>query len=367
MKKLWEFSTELQRKLIEAHLCKYGTLIGEMSSPHSSIYTFDQGTNVDPRYIVAKGIQVDSTMPEQEKKKYFRRALYEVNNAYLVLHHPLIHRFFDVDVVHCVPFLLSRKKDATLRDVISEGPLALAEAISIASQIVHALAYCSRQGIDCHQDLKPENIFVDFIRNHFVVPPEYPLRYRVYLADFELANAYRVLRHPYGSRPYMAPEQYKSLNEGPLPDFSRTDVFAVGVMLFEMLTGGVHPIGERTTLIWPQPTERKSRKWLREDAWKQWSKDGAAAVINSQIDETTRLIVADCLNPDPAERPSTTELEKRLLERLNELHKLASETLSLTLAQFDRIATESQEAGWPYYEDRLNRLNDAYPDNSPLT
>jgi len=367
MKKLWDFPTELQGKLIESHLSKYGSKIGEMSSPHSSIYTFDLGQNVYPRYIVAKGIQVDSAMPDTEKKKYFARALYEVNNAYAILHHPLIHRFFDLHVIHGVPFLLSRKRDATLRDVIADGQLALSEAISIAAQIVHALAYCSQRGIVCHQDLKPENVFVDFIPGHFAVPAEYPLRCRVHLADFELANAYLVLRHPYGSRPYMAPEQYKSLDDGQLPDFSRTDVFAVGVMLFEMLTGGIHPIGERTTLIWPHPVEGKSRKWLREDPWKQWLRSGAFAVSDRPLDQETLRIVEECLKIDSAARPSIAELEERLLERLKHLHGLAFETLSVTLAHFDQLAIESQEGGWPYYEERLQRLNDAFCDSSPST
>lgn len=239
--------------------------------------------------------------------------------------------------------------------------------MSIAAQVVHALAYCSQRGIICHQDLKPENVFIDFIHDHFTVPPEYPLRCGVHLADFELANAYLVLRHPYGSRPYMAPEQYQSLHKGPLPDFSRTDVFAIGVMLFEMLTGGIHPIGERTTLIWPLPAEGKSRKWLREDPWKQWLKRGARSVMdNGGLDQEILRIIEDCLKIDPAARPSNSDLEARLLQRLNDTHSPAFETLSLTLAQFDQIATESQESGWPYYEDRLQKLNDAFSDDSAL-
>lgn len=363
MKKFWEFSVELQRKLVEAQLAKYGVLIGEMSSPHSSIYTFDHGQHSVPRYVIAKGIQVAASMSNEEKRKYVTRALYEVNNAYAVFHHPSIHRFFDVDIIHGIPFLLSRKRDATLRDVIAEGPLPLSEALSITIQLVHALAYCAQRGIVCHQDLKPENLFIDFIGKHFSVPPEYPLRCRIHVADFELANAYLVLRHPYGSRPYMAPEQYGSLHEDPLPDFSRTDVFAVGVILFEMLTGGIHPVGERTSLIWPRPAEGKSRKWLREDPWKQWLKNGATTATNDgNVDQEVLVIVQDCLKIDPAARPSKHDLEVRLLEHLSNLHKHAFDTLTVTLAQFDQIADESKELGWPYYTDRLRMLNDAFSD-----
>ena len=203
MKKLWEFPEEFQLKLVELNLSKQGSLIGEMSSPHSSIFTFDQGSQCHPRYVVAKGIQVAASMPIEEKRKYLARSLYEVNNAYAVCHHPSIQRFFDVQIVHGVPFLLSRKRDATLRDVIADAPLSKPEALSIAIQIVHSLVYCTKKGIICHQDLKPENVFIDFIRSHFSVPENYPLRCHTFVADFELANAYFVLHHPYGSRPYI--------------------------------------------------------------------------------------------------------------------------------------------------------------------
>jgi eukaryotic-like serine/threonine-protein kinase len=361
MKKLWEFSEEHQRDLVAAHLIKHGPLIGEMSTPHSSIYTFDHGPHTYPRYVIAKGIQVDTSKSTEEKRKYFDRALFEVNNAYGVFHHGSIHRFFDVDVICGVPFLLSRKRDATLRDVIADGSLPLPEAISIAIQLVHALIYCAQKGIICHQDLKPENVFIDFFHKHFAVPPEFPLRCRIHVADFELANAYLVLRHPYGSRPYMAPEQYGSLREDPLPDFSRTDVFAVGVILFEMLTGGVHPVGERTSLVWPHPAEGKSRKWLREDPWKQWLNRGALTDIGDHsLDPEILLIIQDCLKIDSAMRPSKKDLEVRLLERLRILHEHEFDTLSVMLAQYDQIANESEELGWPYYADRLKRLNDAF-------
>ena len=264
MKLLWNFPRELWPKLVEARLSKYGSIIGELPTPHSTVFTFDRGSQSAPRYIVAKGIQVSEAMPSRERRNYLSRALYEVNNAYAVCHHPSIHRFFHLELVYGVPFLLSRKREATLRDVVDDGPLPESEIISIAVQIVHALNYCASRGLVCHQDLKPENVFVDFM------PAEHPLRHRALIADFELANAYLILRRPYGSRPYMAPEQYhRHGNAESIPDFSRVDVFALGVILYEMLTGGIHPVGEIISTIWPTPAQGKSRKWLREDPWKQ--------------------------------------------------------------------------------------------------
>lgn len=365
MKKLWEFPDDIQRTLVESSLSKYGALIGQMSSPHSNLFTFDQGPNSYPRYVVAKGIQVVPSTSEDEKRKFFARALYEVNNAYAVCHHPSIQRFFEVQIIYGVPFLLSRKRDATLRDIIAEGPLPESEALSVAVQIVHALRYCVTKGLICHQDLKPENIFIDFFHRHFSVPETYPLRYRIHVADFELANAYIVLRHPYGSRPYMAPEQYGNMQSESIPDFTRADVFAVGVMLFEMLTGGIHPVGERTSLVWPALVEGKSRKWLREDPWKQWLKNGAPIPAGGCCDHSESLpIIRDCLQTEFSTRLSKEDLEARMLQRLCLVDRNAFDTLSATLAHFDQIASESEEGGWPYYADRLEQLNEAYSDRA---
>lgn len=369
MMKLWEFSPEQQTQLVEISLRKHGKLIGEMTSPHSSIYTFDQGASTFPRYVVAKGIQVDGSMPESEKWKYLCRALYEVNNAHVVCHHPSVQRFFDVVIIHGVPFLLSRKRDATLRDVIAEGALCETEAVSIAIQIVHALSYCESQGLLCHQDMKPENIFIDLMADHFVMPPNYPLRCRAFVADFELANAYLILRHPYGSRPYMAPEQYQKLRDGsPYPDFSRVDVFGLGVILYEMLTGGVHPVGEHTSLIWPTPAEGQSRKWLREDPWKKWIGRGANLNANVQhnLDPELIMIIQECLKPDAKLRISKIELESLLRKRLKALDRHAHDCLQLILSDFDRLALEGEEVGWPFYTERVEQLNQAFSDHSEL-
>ncbi|SFT79739.1 protein kinase domain-containing protein [Halomonas saccharevitans] len=220
MKMLWELPEDIQKIIVEGRLCKNGDLIGEMSTPHSMIYTFKGG---DVNYVIAKGIKIEESMSLADRHALFSQALYEVNNAHVVCHHPTVQRFFDVDVISGVPFLLSRKRDITLRDFICEGPVPESEALSISIQIIHGLNYCANKGLLCHQDLKPENIFLDYISKHFAVGDDHPIKMRSFVADFELANAYLVLRRPYGSRPYMAPEQYEKFQgEGSL-DFSRVD------------------------------------------------------------------------------------------------------------------------------------------------
>lgn len=357
---LWELSEETQKKVVEANLCKHGDLIGEMSTPHSMIYTFK---GCDINHVIAKGVQINADMSSIDKHLLLAQALYEVNNAYAVCNHPSIQRFFDINVIMGVPFLLSRKRDATLRDFICEGPVSEPEALSISIQIVHALSYCAEKGLLCHQDLKPENIFLDYIAKHFSVGDDYPVKMRSFVADFELANAYFALGFPYGSRPYMAPEQYeKSQGEESL-DFSKVDIFALGVVLFEMLTGGIHPVGEETKLIWPEPSEGKSPQWRRETPWKKWLRSGAKIKHESDnVSDDAYEIIKGCLEVNVSQRFTKEELEIRLLERLKSIDTAAYETLVLLLDYFDRIAFDSESGGWPYYANRVELLNKSFPD-----
>jgi serine/threonine protein kinase len=115
-----------------------------------------------------------------------------------------------------------------LREILAEeGKLPAERAVKIASEICDALEYMHNQGV-VHRDLKPENIFVDS-------------EDRIKIIDFGIAataGARRLtfgkLSHVMGSPDYISPEQVKG-KRGDL----RSDLYALGVMLYEMLTGQV--------------------------------------------------------------------------------------------------------------------------------
>ena len=115
----------------------------------------------------------------------------------------------------------------TLRAVLAEarGPLPVPRALAIAIQLCEALAYLHERGV-VHRDLKPENIHVT---------PDGSVK----ILDFGIAldkQARRItwtgLSSTIGTPDYMAPEQI-----GGRRGDARTDVYAVGTMLFELLTG----------------------------------------------------------------------------------------------------------------------------------
>ena len=124
-------------------------------------------------------------------------------------------------------FLVMRYiKGGSLRDVLKhQGALSLAKTIRIVEQIAHAL-HISHEASVVHRDLKPDNILIDERGN-------------AYLTDFGIAK--QVDRDDSatgsikGSFAYLSPEQIESRSVTP-----QTDIYALGVMLYEMLSGQ-HP------------------------------------------------------------------------------------------------------------------------------
>jgi serine/threonine protein kinase len=121
-----------------------------------------------------------------------------------------------------------------LDKLIRAGKLALPQVIDIASQICDGLAYAHRSGV-VHRDLKPANILVDQRTG------------RVKIADFGIAAlettdagllTLTVDHSVIGTMNYMSPEQRLDSHDVT----SATDIFAFGVILYEMLTGKL-PVG----------------------------------------------------------------------------------------------------------------------------
>lgn len=131
-------------------------------------------------------------------------------------------------------FLLMEFIDGTdLRHVIQAGELSPDEALVIVPKICEALHYAHKKGI-VHRDIKPENILLDKEGN-------------IKIADFGLArlldrptSAYTLTAagHKMGTPHYMAPEQI----EHPHQVDHRADIYSLGVVFYEMLTGEL-PIG----------------------------------------------------------------------------------------------------------------------------
>ncbi|TMF03706.1 MAG: serine/threonine protein kinase [Chloroflexi bacterium] len=160
------------------------------------------------------------------------------------LHHPNIQELLDEGRLDggVAPYLVLEYVDGTLlREYLREhAPLPVDEAVNITVQLADALQYCHQHGV-VHRDLKPENILIE-------------LDGTVKLVDFGIALlqgarrlTFRRLTSGFGTPDYMAPEQV----QGDRGD-ARTDVYAVGVMLYEMLTGDVPYRGDSPLAVMSQ-------------------------------------------------------------------------------------------------------------------
>jgi serine/threonine-protein kinase len=153
----------------------------------------------------------------------------------VTLHHPNVMRVFPDDHRSGIYIVMEWCPGRLLRQILTEeGKLAPERAIKITLGILRALDYIHNHGV-VHRDLKPENIMVDDQDN-------------VKLIDFGIASIEGAKRLTYtgytqalGTPEYIAPEQVK----GKRGD-ARSDLYAVGIMLYEMLTG-------RTPFTGPSP------------------------------------------------------------------------------------------------------------------
>lgn len=169
--------------------------------------------------VILKGIAGDS-----EAIQRFQR------EARLIarLEHPHILPVHDFDGSHEPPYIVMRYLDGgTLKDVMSQGLLPHNEIAYLMWQVCSALDYAHRQGIT-HRDVKPSNILIDREGNAFVT--DFGI---ARLSDGDGKKRITGTGIIVGTPNYMSPEQARGSDDVD----HHADIYALGVMLFEMLTG----------------------------------------------------------------------------------------------------------------------------------
>jgi len=180
-------------------------------------------------------------------------------------------------------FAMELLQGETLSSACQRGPLGTLRALEIAVQLCDVLEHVHAAGI-VHRDIKPENVFlVEREGREFVKLLDFSV---AYIPGFEGSAGESATREAViGTPPYMAPEQVT----GEQVDH-RADVYAIGALLFELLTGA--QVFERTTLIEllsavtvakpPRPSELRA----------------LASHVSREVDQ----VVARCLEKDPDSR-----------------------------------------------------------------
>lgn len=146
------------------------------------------------------------------------------------LNHPNIVAVYDVGDYRGAPFLVSEYLDGeTLRTRLQAGPLRSTDVVAIALDVARGLAAAHARGI-VHRDLKPENVFIG--QDGAVKILDFGVAKLQAPGDGLASGADTITGSIVGTAGYMAPEQVRGEDVD-----ARTDLFALGVMLYEMLAG----------------------------------------------------------------------------------------------------------------------------------
>jgi len=231
------------------------------------------------------------------------------------LEHPYIVRFYGLERDGDLTFMvMDYIEGTTLRKMIFDSDVALPheKILNVIRSICSALHYAHQVGM-VHCDIKPGNIMID---QHG----------KVLLSDFGIArmsDAATATMVGLGTPAYMAPEQARGLDPSP-----QTDIYALGIVLYEMLTGGERPFtGEQSKTT--GSTSEKVR-WeqinLLPPSPKSWNPD---------ISDELEAVVLKCVAKDQIERYQTA------LDLFNALEMAISEGDEVHLDAPDEIEKDS--------------------------
>jgi serine/threonine-protein kinase len=210
------------------------TLVREIARSNDIVWE-----GVDPqmnRRVAVKELALPPNLAGQAKRERIER-FYREARAAGAMSHPNIVTIHEVGEDHGRYFIaMEFLEGQTLRDRLSTvGALPVNEAIAVTSALCDALEYAHQHGV-IHRDIKPENVHL--------LPGG-----RVKLTDFGIARITNeaqltVAGQVFGTPSYMSPEQVigKEIDR-------RSDIFALGVLLYEMLTGRKPFTGEGDSVV----------------------------------------------------------------------------------------------------------------------
>ncbi len=278
---------------------------------------------------VAVKVLLRGSLADPTARERFRREAHVLSR----LSHPGVATIFDFDTQDDVDFLVMEYvPGGTLQSRLQEGPLDFDEVIRIGAEIGDALEGAHRLGY-LHRDLKPGNVVLTAAGTAKIL-------------DFGLAGLLHATHTVtdltkagtiFGSLPYMSPEQLRGE-----ADDSRTDVYGLGTLLYEMSTGR-------------RPFDKDRPEALMFEIL-----HGATRPVRSLRPETPPeldRLIDSCLNKDPALRPVSAEAVSQTLRRIRDQaqHGVQSEPVGDAIRSLAVLPLEnvSRDRAQEYFADGM--------------
>ena len=176
--------------------------------------------NIDDRIVAVKILKEEFLANEE-----FRRRFKNESKAIAVLSHPNIVKVYDVSYGDRIQYIVMEYVEGiTLKEYIQQqGVINYKESVFFVTQILRALQHAHDKGI-VHRDIKPQNIML--LENGAIKVTDFGI------ARFSRSETRTMTDSTIGSVHYISPEQAR----GDITD-DKADIYSVGVMLYEMLTG----------------------------------------------------------------------------------------------------------------------------------
>lgn len=282
---------------------KTENLIGEvLAEKYRLVFEIDQG-GMSTVYVaedIHSGEEVAVKIMRKDlawNDKVSVRFMYEAM-AVKRIDHPAIIKIYETGETPLDQIFLAMEyiRGQSLRRVIQNGPVPVKTALALAAAIAEGLCAAHARGV-IHRDLKPENV---------LIPRREAQGALVKLVDFGIARIIDAPRltttqHVMGTPQYISPEQ--ALGEAV---DGRADIYALGVLLFEMLTGNLPFTGQDPEFLLRQHISVPPP-----------SLEGCFA-DNPEFSRELGQLIMQCLAKDPDDRPLDMY---QVLEMLGELQK----------------------------------------------
>jgi serine/threonine protein kinase len=268
----------------------------------------------ETKFVFALKTFLDEYLQDVETRERFRR---EANVWVDLERHPSLVRAYFVDEIAgrlyiAMEYIAPDEQGLkSLEDYLTRRPPDLAQSLRWAIQVCHGMEYAYSKGVRCHRDITPRNIMIS--QDKTVKITDFGLA--GVLDTSKAASSARLSVHEgrvglstmggggFGTPTHMPPEQFTNAKDCD----ERSDIYAFGVVLYQMATKGKYPF------LAPLPRDDSQEEQMR--FWRQMHRLHSESPV-PKLNSPLSVAIQRCLEKEPAKRYQTFKELRRELEPL---------------------------------------------------